>query len=315
MNKATNDCFQPGKPWLDTEGTHINAHGGGFLHHEGRYYWYGEFKIEGEAGNCAQVGISCYTSTDLYNWRNEGIVLPVSNEPGHEIEKGCIIERPKVLHNKSNGTFVLWAHHEKKGAVYDSAQVIVAVATSPLGPFQFLRAFRPNGQMSRDMTLFVDEEGTAWHIGASEDNATLHLNRLTPDYLDCEPDFARAFVDTYLEAPALVFQDGWYHLIGSYCTGWAPNACRHGIARSVAGPWQELPNPCVGYDNGFTFYSQSTYLLRPAGSDAVIYCGDRWAPKNAIDGTYVWLPLEIKDGDATLRWRDSWRLSDVGAKA
>ena len=30
----------------------------------------------------------------------DGLVLPVSNEPGSDIEGGCIIERPKVLYNQ-----------------------------------------------------------------------------------------------------------------------------------------------------------------------------------------------------------------------
>ncbi len=309
----TNDSFQPGKKWLDTSGVPINAHGGGLLLHDGAYYWYGEFKIEGDAGNYAQVGISCYSSTDLYNWKNEGIVLPVSTEPGNQIEKGCILERPKVLFNKETNTFVMWMHHELKGHGYDAAQVAVAVADNPRGPFKFLRAFRPNGQMSRDMTLFVDEAGQAWQVRSSEGNATMHFAKLTADYLDCQPDFIRALDHTYAEAPALIFHDGWYHLIASHCTGWAPNAARHAVARSVAGPWKELKNPAVGPDNGITFNSQSTYLLKPAGSNVVIYLGDRWEPKNPIDGTYIWLPLEIKDTDAVLRWRDSWRLSDIPA--
>ena len=36
--------------WPDHNGVHINAHGGGVLHHDGVYYWYGEHKIEGHAG-------------------------------------------------------------------------------------------------------------------------------------------------------------------------------------------------------------------------------------------------------------------------
>ena len=32
----------PGQEWPDRKGEHINAHGGGLLFHEGKYYWYGE---------------------------------------------------------------------------------------------------------------------------------------------------------------------------------------------------------------------------------------------------------------------------------
>ena len=76
-SRSDRTSFRPGELWPDDKGVHINAHGGGILDHEGRYYWFGEHKIAGEAGNTAQVGVHCYSSTDLYNWKDEGIVLPV----------------------------------------------------------------------------------------------------------------------------------------------------------------------------------------------------------------------------------------------
>ena len=33
-----------GKVWRDTDGNVINAHGGGILFHEGKYYWFGEHR-------------------------------------------------------------------------------------------------------------------------------------------------------------------------------------------------------------------------------------------------------------------------------
>jgi hypothetical protein len=63
--------FKPGGMWPDDNGVHINAHGGGLLFRDGTYYWFGEHKIEGEAGNKAYVGVHCYSSTDLYAWRDE----------------------------------------------------------------------------------------------------------------------------------------------------------------------------------------------------------------------------------------------------
>ena len=35
-----------GEIWKDNTGVHINAHGGGVLFHNGRYYWFGEYKSE-----------------------------------------------------------------------------------------------------------------------------------------------------------------------------------------------------------------------------------------------------------------------------
>jgi len=34
--------FTPGAIWPDTNGVHINAHGGGILRRDGVYYWFGE---------------------------------------------------------------------------------------------------------------------------------------------------------------------------------------------------------------------------------------------------------------------------------
>ena len=64
--------FTPGELWPDNQGVHINAHGGGILHAGDTYYWFGEHKTEGTAGNNALVGVHCYSSKDLYNWKDEG---------------------------------------------------------------------------------------------------------------------------------------------------------------------------------------------------------------------------------------------------
>lgn len=146
--------FRPGELWRDTAGTPINAHGGGFIYRNGLYYWFGEFKTEGEGGNRANVGISCYSSKDLYHWKNGGVALKVSSDPSSDIVAGSIIERPKVLYNEKTRMYVMWFHLELKGHGYSAARAGVAISRSPTGPFKFLRSFRPDGEMSRDMTLF-----------------------------------------------------------------------------------------------------------------------------------------------------------------
>ena len=74
--------------------------------------------------------------------------------------------------------------------------------------------------------------------------------------------------------------------------------------------WTELGNPCVGEDKETTFHSQSTYILPVEGKpDAFIYMGDRWNPKDAIDGRYVWLPIEFEAEQFVIRWRDRWNLN------
>ena len=109
----SSEAFFPGRIWEDTDGVHINAHGGGILYHDGIYYWYGEHKSEHTSS--ALVGVSVYSSEDLYNWKKEGVALSVMPEgSGHKIEKGCIIERPKVIYNPKTDKFVMWFHLELK---------------------------------------------------------------------------------------------------------------------------------------------------------------------------------------------------------
>jgi len=125
------------------------------------------------------------------------------------------------------------------------------------------------------------------------------------------PGSMPAFFQTGIWAPT-VFRtiEGKYYFIGSDCTGWAPNAARSATAESIWGPWTELGNPCVGEDAELTFYSQSTYVLPVQGKEnAFIFTGDRWSPKNAIDGRYVWLPIQFENGKPIIRWYDQWNLS------
>lgn len=205
-----------GGEWFDTNGKRINCHGGNIIKTDSLYYWYGEHRPGFDA--TYQKGVACYSSPDLIKWKNEGIVLSVVNDTTSVMQKGCTIERPKVVYNPATKKYMLWFHHELKGQGYAAAHVAVAESKSPTGPFKFLRSQRVNpgkypmnfdkrfkghrwaaadgewwtpewrkaveegmfterdlkgGQMSRDMTIFVDDDGKAYHIYSSEENATL----------------------------------------------------------------------------------------------------------------------------------------------
>ena len=276
-----------GEVFPDTEGNHINAHGGAIMEHDGTYYWYGEHRGEGRPGK-GQRGVACYTSTDLRNWTNRGIVLSVTDEAGSPIEEGCIIERPKVIYCPATGQFVMWFHNELKGQGYAAAQAGVATSDNPLGPFKLSASSRVNpgiyplnmseadrarnwdgvelewwtpewyeainqgmlnkrdhesGQMSRDMTVFVDDDGKAYHIYSAEENLTLNIAELDSTYERHTGRYIRIFPGGHNEAPAIFKKDGTYWMITSGCTGWAPNTARLMRADSIMGTWTQLPNP------------------------------------------------------------------------
>lgn len=115
------DEMVPAGVWNDVNGEYINAHGGGILLFDSKYYWFGEHRPA--KGFSTEVGVTCYSSTDLCNWRYEGVALSVSEEAGNEIEKGCIMERPKVIYNKRTKKFVMWFHLELKGKYNPQIQI------------------------------------------------------------------------------------------------------------------------------------------------------------------------------------------------
>lgn len=134
--------FYPLAEWKDEAGNFINAHGGGILYHEGRYYWFGEHRPA--KGFTTEVGVTCYSSPDLMNWRYESVAMPVSEDPSSVITRGCIMERPKVVYNEKTGKFVMWFHLELKGKGYEAARAAVAVSDKVTGPYQFVNSFRLN---------------------------------------------------------------------------------------------------------------------------------------------------------------------------
>lgn len=351
--------FNPGNPWLDINGVHINAHGGGILFYNNTYYWFGEHKTEGDAGNLANVGVHVYSSKNLSNWKDEGIALAVHRDTTSLLVNGCIIERPKVIYNKKTKTFVMWFHHELKGQGYKAALTGLAISKKITGPYTYIKSVNPNagtwpinfpdefkkveketslegiglqkpegqkivtegffvrrdfvkGQMARDMTLFVDDDDKAYHIHSSENNQTLHIAELSDDYQTFSGKYTRALEGKANEAPAILKRDGKYYMITSGTTGWKPNPARSSVAEHPFGPWLELGDPSRGNEDQVktTFWSQSTYIIPVVGKkNAFIYMGDRWTPENAIDGRYVWLPVQFEDNKPILRWYDEWDLS------
>lgn len=132
-----------GERFLDTDGNHINAHGGNIIKCDSIYYWYGEHRPDGKTSRF-QKGVSCYSSPDLHTWTNRGIVLESVADPNSPIQIGSIIERPKVVYCPATGKYVMWFHNELKGQGYGAAQAGVATSPSPTGPFTLVRSSRVN---------------------------------------------------------------------------------------------------------------------------------------------------------------------------
>ena len=85
----------PGQPWLDTKGERIHAHGGSVITVDGVHYWYGENKEFSTPGSGIwHWGVRCYSSTDLCNWEDRGLIIPPDEDdetsPLHPSQLGWI---------------------------------------------------------------------------------------------------------------------------------------------------------------------------------------------------------------------------------
>jgi hypothetical protein len=308
-----NKTFKPGEVWLDTDGKPIQAHGGGIFYENGVYYWYGENKDgdtwEGNWHRVDVIGISCYSSTDLLNWKNEGVVLRANPaNPESDLHPSKVLERPKVLHNPKTGKYVLYTHSDHQD--YSYARIGISISDRPTGPFEYRGSIQPNGNDSRDMTAYQDEDRKAYLFFSSEWNKTLHIVQLDETYLKPTIVAARAFVDQSREAPAVFKHQGKYYIISSGCTGWDPNRAEIAVADAPLGPWMVLGDPCVGPDAEITFFAQSTFVFPVADKPgAFIAMFDRWKKEDLRDSRYVWLPVIFENGMPKIHWHDEWDLS------
>lgn len=305
FKKDTND-FKPGALWYDENGEVINAHGGGVLLMGKTYYWFGE-----KRNAHASLGVNVYSSKDLHHWKNEGVALSQSEDPQSDIAVGCVMERPKVIYNAKTKKYVMWFHLELKGQGYKAARAAVATSDKVTGPYQFLKSFRPNDNMSRDMTLFVDDDGKAYHIYSSRENYDMRIAELTDDYTSPTAKDKMIF-SLHREAPAIFKRDGKYFLITSGCTGWAPNKASVHVADSIFGEWKSLGNPLHGDGADSTYGGQSTYILPIAGKKtSFIFIADKWNPKDLTDSRYLWLPIQFKNGGPYIEWMNQWNLKQL----
>lgn len=310
-----------GEKWLDTDGNFINAHGGGMLYHQGTYYWYGEHKGDSTYWNpkvpsweCYRTeagGVSCYSSTNLIDWQFEGVVLkPDPHDLSSDLHPSNVLERPKVIYNDKTKQFVMWLHVDSHD--YAKAAAGVAVSDTPNGNFIYLGSMRPNDAMSRDMTLFKDDDGQAYHVYSSEENRTLYISRLEEDYLKPSGTFTRNFIDSSREAPAVFKRNDRYYILSSGCSGWDPNQAELAVADSMLGEWTILGNPCRGNDAHITFYGQSTHVFPiPDRENSYIAMFDRWNKTDLINSRYIWLPVTFEEDSVLIHWQDKWSPDDV----
>jgi hypothetical protein len=293
--------FENGIFWNDVSGKRIEAHGGGFLFVDGTWYWFGEDKSHNSGGFKA---VNCYSSTNLQNWQFRRAIITKSTATALNTADR-IIERPKVIYNEKTKQFVMWLHWEGK----DYAEAAAGVFTSSTvdGSYTYKSSFRPNNNMSRDDTLFKDDDGKAYFLSAANENADLILYELSDDYLTVARQVTILWAGAKREAPAVFKNNGRYFLITSACTGWDPNQAQYATATSMGGPWSARAN----LGNSTTYDTQSTFVIPINGSQKTtyIYVGDRWQDPDLVGSKYIFLPLKLDATSLALDYYEKWQLN------
>ena len=199
-----NDIF-----WEDTDGNTIYSQGGGIFEFDGTYYWYGVKYEEAEAyakdpskiynKSDVFVGVTCYSSKDLKNWKYEGLVAEPADVYNAEImgtttyqySSGStpVFGGPQIQNDAvwvgrlgvtklEDGTYALLVQHEcadEDNSIDDnkdsdkwSKQVLVMTSDSPTGHFKWnnrINMFNAIGTTNTgDQTVFVDDDGTGWLV-------------------------------------------------------------------------------------------------------------------------------------------------------
>ncbi len=184
-----------------------------------------------------------YTSVDMVNWTDHGIIAGVS-EPhktfawadGHSAWAAQCIAR--------KGRFYFYCPTIYKGKM----AIGVAIATSPYGPFKDALGkpliYRANPG-DYDPTVFIDEDGQAYIYWGG--NGPCFYAKLNEDMISLSGDIQVASIDFTGTPPEASFTEGpWIwrkknHYYLAYASRCCPEGIGYAMSDSPTGPWK-----CMG---------------------------------------------------------------------
>ena len=311
--------------WNTVDGKPIYSNGGGCYFYEGRWYWYGcryeeaervrfdsSFQVDVGGLHTTFVGVTCYSSDDLVNWRDEGIVY--AGEGAESEAHGRWFGRVGVVAVPSEGKFVL--------AMQYMGGVLLAVADSPRGPFVFQEGVDMSASIgyrtTGDQSVFYDDIHGKGYLVFSTPHGRDKTYVAELGYRS-----GRAFVG----APRLVFAGhgregncmfmhrGKYYLCASDLYGWDGSRAYWMIADSPMGPYRKSSNGDMflmrNAVEDYCHVSQTGFFVtvRGAEQETVVFCGDRWTQfaDNGI-GFNVWTPLSFDGDEPVFNSLSEWSL-------
>ncbi len=275
------DAIYPGQVWLDTEGKRIQAHGGSVIPVGDTFYWVGENKekTNGEDG-IWHWGVRCYSSKDLYNWKDEGIIIPPEPEnTDSPLNPRAMMDRPHIVRNEKTGKYVAWLK-----IMGEPPKFAVLTADQILGPYTMVNpCCNPCGFAVGDFDIDIDPVDRKAYLFSERPHVSMYIADLNEDYTGAAGNYSEHFPqmgppDTR-EAPAHFTRKGWHYLITSGTSGYHPNPSEVAVSRLWHGPYEIQGNPHRRDGSLTSFNSQISCVFRhPGKKDLYIAMADRWLP-------------------------------------
>ena len=271
---------------MDTEGKPIQAHGFSVFYNEKEklYYWYGENKEKTKGGMFNKVwhwGVRCYTSKDLYNWEDKGLIIPPQpDDLQSPLHPTYCMDRPHIIYCEKTKKYVAWL---KIMAGEVSQFMSVMQADHFMGPYEFVhKIYKPLAMDTGDFALHVDEITKKAYYIFERPHFQLVTVTLSDDYTEVTDEYSVHY-DNLLppytrEAPTYFERNGKRYLFTSGTSGYYPNPSQVAVFEEFHGEYQDLGNPHIGDDTNPSFSSQITCVLKIPDRDFYIACADRWMP-------------------------------------
>lgn len=270
---------------LDTEGKVIQAHGASMFYENGIYYWYGENKEYSTGTKKIWTwGIRCYSSRDLYNWKDEGLIIPPDTmNKDSSLHPSKPIDRPHILYNKRTKKYVCWLKLSGKCGYFT-----VLTADSFLGPYTIVRDhMKPFGKDAGDFDLWQDESMEHGYIIFEHDHDGVISAELSNDYQEpvepyndmyvgLKPPFTREGITHFAHG-------GRHYLLTSGMTGYIPNPSEIAVSDSPLGPYVPIGDPHRNDESSASFNSQVSCVFQdPQRNGFFLVMADRWVPEYVV---------------------------------
>ena len=232
-----------------------------------RYYIY----PTGSASFEEQAVFECWSSADLTDWRNEGVILDLADVPWSTQYAAWA---PSCARSPHDGKFYFYF------SAGDGAGIGVAVSDSPAGPFRdaigipLVRDYF-FGAQPIDAHCFVDDDGRAYlyygghgHCVVAPLTRTMRAIHRAPREITPSP--------RYVEGPFMVKRRGVYYLMWSEGDwGNSTYLAAYGIADNPLGPFQYAGNILENHPEIALGAGHHSVLQLPGSEDDWVICYHR----------------------------------------